>query len=371
MRQLLVLSLLLATLVLEGLPRAGAFDLQFSIPSPGSFDANELSILNAALVRVERMWETAITGYQPNISVGTIPITINPTTAGLAAANFSSTTVQGGFTLATSGFVNINVNEIENFANWQGPGANGRNYIDELLAHEVGHVLGIGTLWATNGAYVNNTFQYTGAFGTAAYQAEFSEATPYIPVENAGNPGTQEAHWDQLMRSSVQEGNPNDPFSLSPLVGVTDGYGRDRGLELMTGAIDPDYGEPFISRFTVQSMRDMGYSVVEFEDFNGDGSVNSADLSILKANFGATGLEIDSMAFGDANRDRVVDGADFLLWQRAFIAGGGALAVPEPGVTLLVLFGAMFFSPRLRRGVALRRMTLTGMVTDPPAEPGG
>ena len=341
MHQLLAFLLLLAALAFDVLPQAAAFDLQISIPSLGSFDANELSILYAAKDRVERMWETVITGYLPNINVASVPIEIRPTTGGLAAANFLTTSVQGGFTLATSGFVNINVNEIENFANWQGPGANGRNYIDELLAHEVGHVLGIGTLWATNGAYVSNTFQYTGAHGTAAYQAEFSQATPYIPVENAGNPGTQEAHWDQLMRSSTQEGNPNDPFSLSPLVGVIDGYGRDRGLELMTGAIDPDYGEPFLSRFTVQSMRDMGYAVAEFEDFNGDGTVNVADLNILKANYGSTRLEIDSMAFGDSNRDRVVDGADFLSWQRAFVAGGGALSVPEPGVVSMLAIAAL------------------------------
>jgi hypothetical protein len=333
------------------LSRAAAFDLQFSIPNPDNqFDANELSILNAALLRVERMWETVIAGYQPNISVASVPITINPSAEGLAAASYSGTTAQEGFTLATSGFVNINVNEIENFANWQGVGANGRNYIDELLAHEVGHVLGVGTLWVSNSVYESNTFQYTGVHGTAAYQTEFNQATAYIPVENAGNPGTPNAHWDQLMRSSPQEGNPNDPFSLDPRVGVVDQHGRDRGLELMTGAIDPDYGEPFVSRFTVQSMRDMGYAVAEFEDFNGDSSVDAADLSILKANFGATGLEIDSMAFGDANRDRRVDGADFLLWQRAFVAGGGALSVPEPATALLVIFGPISFSPRLRRG---------------------
>jgi hypothetical protein len=370
-RQLLAFLLTLIALPsFGGFSRAAAFDLQFFIPNPGNqFDANELNILNAALLRVERMWETALTGYQPNINVASVPITINATTGGLAAASYSGTTVQGGFTLATSGFVNINVNEIENFANWQGVGANGRNYIDELLAHEVGHVLGVGTLWMSNSVYVSNTFQYTGVHGTAAYQTEFNQATAYIPVEDAGNAGTPNAHWDQLMRSSPQEGNPNDPFSLSPLVGVTDQYGRDRGLELMTGAIDPDYGEPFISRFTVQSMRDMGYTVAEFEDFNGDGLVNAADLSILQTNFGATGLEIDSMAFGDANRDRVVDGADFLLWQRAFVAGGGALNVPEPGTALLVFFGAVSFSPRLRRGEAHRKTTSTGMVTDPPAEP--
>ena len=329
MRHLFAHLSLATVLAIAGLPRAVGFDLQFSISDPGGqFNANELNILNAALVRVERMWETVITGYQSSISVGTIPISVNPTTSGLAAANFSGTTAQGGFTLATSGFMNININEIENFANWQGVGANGRNYIDELLAHEVGHVLGVGTLWVSNGIYSTNTFHYTGAHGLAAYQAEFNKAAAFVPVENAGNPGTPNAHWDQLMRSSPQEGNPSDPWSLDPRVGVVDQYGRDRGLELMTGAIDPDYGEPFLSRFTVESMRDMGYTVAKFEDFNGDGAVDLLDRDILLANMGATGLEIDSIAFGDANRDRVVNAADLALWQTA--AG-----VPEPGTLSL------------------------------------
>ncbi len=30
----------------------------------------------------------------------------------------------------------------------------------------------------------------------------------------------------------------------------------------MTGALDPDYGEPFLSRTTVQSLRDIGFAVV-------------------------------------------------------------------------------------------------------------
>jgi hypothetical protein len=346
MRHPLALLVFLITLAVDGLPRAAAFDLQFSISDPGGqFNANELNILNAALVRVERMWETAITGYQPNIGVGTIPISIHPTTSGLAAANFSSTTAQGGYTLATSGFVNVNINEIENFANWQGVGANGRNYIDELLAHEVGHVLGVGTLWTSNGVYSFNTFHYTGANGLAAYQAEFNQAVAFVPVENAGNPGTPNAHWDQLMRSSPQEGNPNDPWSLDPRVGVLDGYGRDRGLELMTGAIDPDYGEPFLSRFTVESMRDLGYTVAKFEDFNGDGAVDLLDKAVLLANMGATGLEIDSIAFGDANRDRMVNAADLALWR-------SASGIPEPGTISLAAFAMLGF--RIGRRPAVR-----------------
>jgi hypothetical protein len=71
-----------------------------------------------------------------------------------------------------------------------------------------------------------------------------------------------DVHWDQTMRSSPDEGNPSDPFSLSPLTGITDVYGRDLGLELMTGAFDADYGRPFLSRTTIQSLRDLGFTVV-------------------------------------------------------------------------------------------------------------
>ncbi len=70
------------------------------------------------------------------------------------------------------------------------------------------------------------------------------------------------SHWDQIMRSSSQEGDPNDPWSLSPLTGITDQHGRDVALELMTGALDPDFGEPFLSKTTIQSLRDIGFAVV-------------------------------------------------------------------------------------------------------------
>jgi MYXO-CTERM domain-containing protein len=324
-----------------------AFDITYSITNSGSFSANQLSILNEGLVRAERMWETMITGYQPGINIPTLPIQIQGNFSGLADATALSTTLQGGFRLTTSARIRININEIENFADWQGHGANGLNFIDELLAHEMGHALGIGLHWFDNGVYVGDAqYRYTGQYGVAAYQAEFDPAATFVPVENAGSIGTIGTHWDQLMRSSAFEGTPPpaNPFLLDPRVGVTDQYGRDRGLELLTGAIDPDYLEPFISRFTVQSLRDLGFTVTEFEDFNGDGVVDLADREILMANMGATGLQIDSMAFGDANRDRVINAVDLRLWR---VASG----IPEPATWALAAtaLGALATVRRRRR----------------------
>jgi len=241
------------------------FDLVYSYQNASQFTQSQRQILDEALAAAEALWERVITGYQPGIAVDSVNIQLRAVSTGLAAANFTGSVLQGGYRLATSGFINVNTGAIETFASGVDPAGNfntGFNYMDELLAHETGHVLGIGTLWDDNNVYVNISFQYTGAHGLAAYQREFDADATFVPVENAGSPGTANSHWDQLMRSSSQEGNPADPWSLSPLTGIKDQLGRDLGLELMTGAIDPDYGEPFLSRTTVHSMRDLGYTVV-------------------------------------------------------------------------------------------------------------
>jgi hypothetical protein len=258
----IILRLVFGAALLMMARSAVAFNLVFSVSNPGFFTPNQRQILDDALASAEQLWESKITGYQPGISITTIPITVFGNSTGLASAIFDSTVFQGGYTLATSGRIFINANQIEPFSNFATNFGTFVNVIDELMAHEIGHVLGIGTLWQANGVYSNGTGQYTGQHGLAAFQAEFMPSATFVPVELAGNPGTPDAHWNQLMRSSMQEGNPSDPFSLDPRLGIVDQFGRDFSLELMTGAIDPDYGEPFLSNTTVQSLRDLGFTVV-------------------------------------------------------------------------------------------------------------
>jgi hypothetical protein len=163
----------------------------------------------------------------------------------------------------------VNPAVIDDYAAWTGngfpspnPAYLGLDYLDDILAHEIGHALGLGTLWEDNGAYVIGSGMYTGEHGLRAYRKEFDALATFIPVELAGSSGTIDQHWNQLMRSSSQEGNPGNPFSLSPLTGITDNQGRDLASELITGALDPDYGQPFLSKMTIQSLRDLGFVVV-------------------------------------------------------------------------------------------------------------
>jgi hypothetical protein len=260
-------SALLLVFALCGHARA-AFDLVLSVPSPSSFTPTQYSLLVSSLAAAEDLWESAVTGYQPGISLTGISINILSGSS-FAETSFPTTKNEAGFLLATATTISINPAVIDAYASWNGAGPPnpnpafiGLNYVDDILAHEIGHALGIGTLWESNDVYTPGTGQYLGEHGLHAYRAEFDPTAMFVPVELAGNPGTIDLHWNQLMRSSQQEGNPSDPWSLSPLTGITDAQGRDLALELLSGALDPDYGEPFLSRMTVQSLRDLGFTVV-------------------------------------------------------------------------------------------------------------
>ncbi len=104
-----------------------------------------------------------------------------------------------------------------------------------VVIHEMGHVLGIGTIWSTlgllAGAGTSNPL-FLGAQATAAYNQLFGTSASGVPVENTGGSGTRDAHWrESIFRS-----------------------------ELMTGWVGPGTNLP-VSRVTVASLADIGYSV--------------------------------------------------------------------------------------------------------------
>jgi hypothetical protein len=93
----------------------------------------------------------------------------------------------------------------------------------------------------------------------------------------------------------------------------------------------------FVGEHTESGTYELRLSLPFAADFDHNGSVNGADLTVWRGAFGASGN-----AAGDADSDNDTDGADFLVWQRQ--RGNGpipASAVPEPAAMALVAIALM------------------------------
>jgi len=217
----------------------------------GSFDLNVVFGVGlspsqqAVFTGAEAFWENKITGYKPGISRSSITLHASaPFIDGpgdvLGRAGPTITTNQGGFTLATTGIMKFDSADVANLEN--------SGSLLDVILHEMGHVLGIGTLWNLNNVYANNTGNYTGAAGLARWKTEYNRpGDTTVPVELEGaNPGTANGHW-------------NEEFKGSADTGITDSMGRDMRNELMTGWLNTP---THLADFTVQSLADIGFEVV-------------------------------------------------------------------------------------------------------------
>lgn len=114
------------------------------------------------------------------------------------------------------------------------------------IVHEMGHVLGIGTLWTSKDLLRNPApsaseafdTHFTGPLTIARFDEVGGEDYPgaKVPVENLGGGGTRNGHW----RESVF------------------------GSELLTGYYNPGVTNPF-SVVTIASMEDLGYSKIDYD----------------------------------------------------------------------------------------------------------
>jgi hypothetical protein len=112
--------------------------------------------------------------------------------------------------------------------------------LDAAILHEMGHVLGIGTLWNDKGLLQNassggsslDTF-FSGVNGILGFDevGGLAYSGPKVPVENFGGAGTINTHWRESVLAN----------------------------ELMTGFLNA--GENPLSALTLRSLTDLGYVV--------------------------------------------------------------------------------------------------------------
>lgn len=137
----------------------------------------------------------------------------------------------------------------------------GSGSLQDVITHEMMHVLGIGTVWSSTyllSGYNTASVTYSGMLGREGCIAHggASICPDGVPVENTGGPGTANGHW----RESVF------------------------GNELMTGYANAG-GMP-ISRMTVGAFGDLGYAVnydaAAAYRIPGTGSASVASLSVTR-----------------------------------------------------------------------------------------
>ncbi len=99
---------------------------------------------------------------------------------------------------------------------------------DDIVMHELMHVVGFGTLWEFGSRDLVDGAFYVGPAGKSAYGGD-------IPIEQDGGPGTAGGHWDEDTLNN----------------------------ELMTGYINESN---FLAQFSVMSLEDLGYAV-DYQDY--------------------------------------------------------------------------------------------------------
>lgn len=107
--------------------------------------------------------------------------------------------------------------------------------LEAVIFHEMGHVLGIGTIWGGRNLIVgsgSSNPRFKGNSAKREFGVLVNDPTPTLtPIENQGGQGTREGHW----RDTV--------------------FGTEIMTSFIAGTSNP------LSRMTIASLEDLGYSV--------------------------------------------------------------------------------------------------------------
>jgi len=234
-------------------PTTGAFDIQISY---AGFTATQRAIFEQAAAK----WESIIVGDLPNATYNGIAVDdllINASSIAIDGVN--GVLGQAGYDrLRTSGTRLPYHGSMEfDSADMAAMEANGSLF--SVIVHEMGHVLGIGTLWSSRGlltgAGTSNPL-FIGANAVAAYNSIFGTTSTGVPVENSGGSGTRDAHWrEATFRNEIMTGYINS--GSNPLSSITIGSLQDLGYSVNYAGADA-YTRPSNSTLLVSGTSTSG-----------------------------------------------------------------------------------------------------------------
>ncbi|MFD2167878.1 leishmanolysin-related zinc metalloendopeptidase [Thalassotalea euphylliae] len=173
---------------------AGMFNI--SIVNGAGLTASQVAIFDSAIAT----WESFLIGTQDDIDVNLVIDASAPNIDGpggiLGQAGPTNGVLGTNYLYATDGIMEFDSADAQALENI---GA-----FDDVILHEMAHVIGFGTLWTIGeffpgyqDVYNNGSGQYTGQYGLEMYREEFDPFANFVPVELDGGPGTANGHWDE------------------------------------------------------------------------------------------------------------------------------------------------------------------------------
>lgn len=114
-------------------------------------------------------------------------------------------------------------------------------WLNDVVLHELGHGLGIGTLWLAMGLVRAESFAnplFTGIAAAAAYSHLRGTPQAEVPLDDSQVPGTFIVHWrESVFGSELMTGYINQ--GVNPLSALTAASLRDLGYIIDPTAVDP------------------------------------------------------------------------------------------------------------------------------------
>jgi len=209
-------------------PPGGAFNITLQL---SGLSASQQAIFQQAAAK----WESIITGDLPNATYQGIAVDdVLIEGAGAAIDGVGGILGQAGPDAFRSGGAGLPIHGTMEFDTADLTQLETDGELLAVILHEMGHVLGIGTIWQSSGlltGFGGSNPLFIGAAAVTEYNALFGTNVTGVPVESGGGPGTAYGHWSETVFEN----------------------------ELMTGYLSGST-QP-ISRVTVASLQDLGYTV--------------------------------------------------------------------------------------------------------------
>jgi len=200
-----------------------------------SFDGALTDSQKGVFTEAENFWEHLIIGYRnefngTGLDIAASSAPIDGVSGVLGSASYTST--QNAGTQDTDDYYRYASQGVMTFDSADMGNMESSGSLFDVILHEMAHVMGFGTLWASNDL-LNDNKDYIGEFALAGHRIDVADTNAsFVPVEQGGGRGTEFSHWDET------------DFGGSP--------------ELMTGWLDNDI---YVSLATINSFADLGYVI--------------------------------------------------------------------------------------------------------------